>query len=172
MEDWQETRGTEKDISTVMELLREVEDPEVPVNIVDLGLVVRCNWGADGCLEIDLVPTRWSCPAREYFEQQIVRRLRERLGIAGVRVQWAREGWSVDRLSEAGRAVLREYGVAVPGKDPGTGREVVRCPYCGSDQVRRDTRFGKSLCRAIWYCSGCRNPFEVMKWAEREGAEV
>lgn len=37
-----------------------------------------------------------------------------------------------------------------------------RCPYCGSTDTERDHPKGPSLCRSLFYCRGCEQPFEAM----------
>ena len=37
------------------------------------------------------------------------------------------------------------------------------CPYCGSRNTPLETPFGPTLCRAIYHCADCRQPFEQMK---------
>lgn len=154
----------------LVEVLRTVEDPEAPVNIVDLGLLERCEVAADGWVEVDLLPTRSSCPAREYLRSLVVQRIQEQFDVPGVRCRWVAGRWSVERLTPEGRKALQQFGVAVPERDRATSQIVVECPYCGSRRVRREARFGTSVCRSIWYCEGCRNPFEEMRWMQPDEA--
>ncbi len=150
----------------VVELLREVEDPEVPVSIVDLGIVRRCEVRGEA-VRVQLAPTRAACPAREYIARRVEERLRQALGGGfRVEVEWLPSAaWSVDEVSPAGRSAFREYGIAIP--EPGAdGRRTVRCPYCGSADTRPVLQFGTAVCRAVRYCAGCRNPFEEMRWNE------
>ncbi len=150
----------------ILRLLREVEDPEVPVSIVDLGIVRRCEFEGE-TVRVELAPTRAACPAREYIARQVEERLRRALGDRfRVRVEWLPSAaWSVADISPAGRSAFREYGIAIPESGP-DGRRLVRCPYCGSADVRPILRFGTAVCRAAWYCGSCRNPFEEMRWGE------
>jgi ring-1,2-phenylacetyl-CoA epoxidase subunit PaaD len=66
--------------------------------------------------------------------------------------------WTTDRLSDAGRAGLKAAGIAPP-----TAPEDVHCPYCDSSRVAMDSAFGPTLCRSLYYCRDCRNPFEAFK---------
>jgi ring-1,2-phenylacetyl-CoA epoxidase subunit PaaD len=68
--------------------------------------------------------------------------------------------WTIDRMSEAGRARLREHGLSVPRT---AAIEPVVCPVCGSANTTLDNPFGPTLCRAIYYCRDCRNPIERFK---------
>ncbi len=150
----------------ILAVLRDVEDPEAPVSIVDLGLVVNCGTAADGAIEVELIPTRAGCPAREFIRLLVEKRLKVAFGERPVRCRWLdAAAWSTGRISPEGRRRLREYGIAVPELDS-YGRRWLRCPYCDSVNVRQDSPFGASVCRAIWYCDSCRNPFEEMRWLE------
>lgn len=56
-------------------------------------------------------------------------------------------------------------GSAVAAKmDENAGRPVedgeVACPYCGSTRTYAENARGPSLCRTIYYCESCENPFE------------
>jgi ring-1,2-phenylacetyl-CoA epoxidase subunit PaaD len=148
----------------ILAALQDVQDPEAPISIVDLGLVANCGLSQDGAIEVDLLPTRSGCPAREFIRFLVTKRLRVAFGDRQVRCRWlGADAWSTDRITERGRRQLREYGIAVPELRP-DGRRRVRCPYCESTRVRRESAFGASVCRALWYCNSCRTPFEEMRW--------
>ncbi len=150
----------------ILAVLRDVEDPEAPVSIVDLGLVANCGTATDGAIEVELIPTRAGCPAREFIRFLVEKRLKVAFGERQVRCRWLdAAAWSTERISPEGRRRLREYGIAVPELDS-DGRRRLRCPYCDSANVRQESPFGTSVCRAIWYCDSCRNPFEEMRWLE------
>jgi ring-1,2-phenylacetyl-CoA epoxidase subunit PaaD len=40
---------------------------------------------------------------------------------------------------------------------------IVACPYCGSRETTLENPFGPTLCRAIYHCAGCHQPFEAFK---------
>lgn len=99
--------------------LRTVEDPELPVSIVDLGLVYDLTV-TDGRAEIDLTLTYSGCPARDLIvddSRSAVRRV-EGIDDAAVRLVYS-PPWGFDRITPAGRAKLNEHGLAVPGDDGG-----------------------------------------------------
>ncbi|HUP54988.1 MAG TPA: 1,2-phenylacetyl-CoA epoxidase subunit PaaD [Methylomirabilota bacterium] len=141
----------------VGDLLATVRDPEIPtVSIVDLGLVHAVGVDPDG-IEVALLPTFVACPALELIRTSVVDALRvlER----PVEVRFVRTvPWTTDRLTDAGRAGLAAAGIAPPS-EPGD----VRCPYCESDLVAMDSAFGPTLCRSLFYCRACRQPFEAFK---------
>jgi ring-1,2-phenylacetyl-CoA epoxidase subunit PaaD len=144
-------------VARVRAVLRTVHDPEIPtVSIVDLGLVhdVRI---VDGEVRVELLPTFVACPALELIRADVT----EALGVLGrrVTVEFTRAvPWTTERLTSAGRAGLRAAGIAPPAEPAD-----VRCPYCKSASVAMDSAFGPTLCRSLFYCRDCRNPFEAFK---------
>lgn len=143
--------------TAVRAALRRVVDPEIPtVSIVDLGLVhdVRVD---EGRIEVELLPTFVACPALELIRSTVTEALRAFGRPVTVEFTFA-VPWSTDRLTEAGRAGLRSAGIAPPA-DPAA----VRCPFCDSSQVAMNSAFGPTLCRSLFYCRGCRQPFEAFK---------
>jgi ring-1,2-phenylacetyl-CoA epoxidase subunit PaaD len=152
------------------EVLRTINDPEMPINIVDLGIVasVRIESTTPGeeskrtRVVIDILPTFVGCPALQVIEEEIRRQVSRLEGVAEVEV-CARfdPPWSVDRISNAGREALRQVGITVPA---GADRsQVPACPFCGSRSVRLESTFGPTRCRMIYYCKDCRHPFEHLK---------
>jgi phenylacetate-CoA oxygenase PaaJ subunit len=97
----------------VLDALRDVEDPELPVSIVDLGLVVAVEIDASR-VEVKVTFTAMGCPGMEMVIDDIRERLLREPGVEDVRVSVVWEPvWTKDRLTEDGRAALRECGVSV-----------------------------------------------------------
>ena len=96
--------------------LREVEDPELSISLVDMGLIVSAErLGAAGELAfIRLTYTAMGCPATEMIEGDIRERLLRIPGVhtAQLEVVWE-PVWTKARLSAEGRDALLAYGVAV-----------------------------------------------------------
>jgi ring-1,2-phenylacetyl-CoA epoxidase subunit PaaD len=166
----------------ILDVLRTIPDPEMPVSIVDLGLIedVRIEAQDRGArVAIDLLPTFIGCPAIEMIAGDITRKVGAMKGVSGTDVRVVYDPpWSVDRISAAGRASLRAHGVTVPergsalpvpGHSPGSPGAVelrtsaIPCPFCESDRTRLESMFGPTKCRMIYYCDACRNTFEHMK---------
>lgn len=157
-----------------MNALATVPDPEMPISIVDLGLVedVRID---EGIVRITLLPTFVGCPALEMISGDVGAKVSNLEGVQRVEVDYVFDPpWSVDRITEAGRASLAEHGVTVPqqgGRLDVAGHDesvqlrtsAVACPVCGSDSTYLDSPFGPTRCRMIYYCNACRNSFEHMK---------
>lgn len=142
--------------ATVWNALRGVVDPEIPtVSIVDLGLVHRVE--VDERIRVELLPTFVACPALDVIRSAVA----DALAVLGLPVDVAftfEVPWTTDRLTDAGRAGLRVAGIAPPADPPD-----VLCPHCGSTQVRMSSAFGPTLCRSLFYCRECRQPFEAFK---------
>ena len=158
----------------VWEALAEVPDPEIPmVSVVDLGLVhLVALEGAR--LRVELLPTFVGCPALELIRASVADRL---AGMAQrVEVEMTFEvPWTSDRITAAGRRKLRESGFAPPGPAGSTDgdrrplfatiatRPRATCPWCGSADTALENLFGPTLCRTLFWCNRCRQPFEQFK---------
>jgi ring-1,2-phenylacetyl-CoA epoxidase subunit PaaD len=153
------------------EALAAVMDPEIPAcSIVDLGMVERLDV-TDDAVEVDLLPTFVGCPAKDLIGEDVEQALREVADGQEVRVRFVHDPpWTTDRITEEGKASLREYGIAPhwdrpagPIPVPLMAASGVSCPYCGSTQTVQESAWGPTPCRAAHYCRACRNPFEGFK---------
>lgn len=143
--------------SAVWAALHDVHDPEIPtISVVDLG-VIRGIEAAQGSIRVELLPTFVGCPAINVLQDAIAERLREFADDVRVDISFA-EPWTTERITADGRAALRAAGFAPPSTD-----DTVECPYCRSRNTRIENVFGPTLCRAIYYCPDCRQPFEQFK---------
>ena len=144
-------------VDAVRQRLRTVHDPEIPtVSIVDLGLIhdVRIT---DGRVAVELLPTFVACPALDVIRTSVSDALLDVGSPVDVTFTYA-VPWGTHRLTDEGRSGLRRAGIAPPAEPAD-----VRCPYCGSGSVAMDSAFGPALCRSLFYCRGCRQPFEAFK---------
>ena len=93
--------------------LAEVQDPEMPINLVDLGVIYRIA-EEDGLVEVDLTFTAMGCPASDFILEDVRERLLREDGVREVRINvvW-NPPWTVARVSEAGRDALEAWGLAV-----------------------------------------------------------
>jgi metal-sulfur cluster biosynthetic enzyme len=91
----------------VFQELRQVFDPEIPVNIVDLGLVYDVRLGDDGVCSIRMTLTSQACPEARTIPETVKRRVNALDGIEGTEVEivWEPQ-WSPQRISAEGRAIL------------------------------------------------------------------
>jgi ring-1,2-phenylacetyl-CoA epoxidase subunit PaaD len=155
----------------VWDALAAIPDPVIPaIGLVDLGVIGDVTVDHDR-VRVELLPTFVGCPAIEVMRERIGERLRE-LDVAEhveVEVSFATP-WTSDRISEHGRSRLRASGFAPPtatgmatGLDELAVLPIAECPYCGSRNTTLENPFGPTLCRAIYHCAACRQPFEQFK---------
>lgn len=93
--------------------LAEVQDPEMPINLVDLGVIYGIVEN-DGVVEVDLTFTAMGCPASDFILDDVRERLLREEGVREVRINvvW-NPPWTVARVTEAGRDALESWGLAV-----------------------------------------------------------
>jgi metal-sulfur cluster biosynthetic enzyme len=93
--------------------LAEVQDPEMPINLVDLGVIYRVA-EQDGLVEVDLTFTAMGCPASDFILEDVRERLLREDGVREVRINvvW-NPPWTTARVTEAGRDALESWGLAV-----------------------------------------------------------
>lgn len=143
------------------DVLRSVEDPELPIAITDLGLVRDVYVDDHGRIRVRLVPTWTACPALAVIRGRIRDGLRAIPGAGDVSVEYTYdEPWTLERMTAKGREQLAAHGLAVPAC---RFAEAPVCPYCGSRDVAMESLFGPTLCRSTYVCRRCRNPFERFK---------
>jgi ring-1,2-phenylacetyl-CoA epoxidase subunit PaaD len=161
----------------VRSALEEVADPEIPaVSVIELGVIGEVAFEALGDggerLTVELLPTFVGCPAVDVMRDQIDERLRALQVADEVRVQVSfTPPWTSDRITPEGREKLRGSGFAPPalagpafsGEELQLMLPVAECPYCGSRNTTLENPFGPTLCRAIYHCADCRQPFEQFK---------
>ncbi|MFQ3318810.1 MAG: metal-sulfur cluster biosynthetic enzyme [Natronomonas sp.] len=105
-----ESEGVEAD---VFEELRAVEDPEMPISVVDLGLIYGVDV-ADGHATVTMTLTYTGCPARDYLQEDVRQAAERAEGVdtAEVELVWSPE-WNLEMVTDAGKDDLREFGVSV-----------------------------------------------------------
>ena len=164
---------TTLDRAELLATARAVPDPEIPVlTLGDLGVVRDLRVTGQDVVEVDITPTYTGCPATEVIAAD-VRTALERSGAAEARVRTVLSPpWTTDWMTDAGRAKLREFGIAPPGPAahpaPASGGPVpltlaARCPRCGSADTREVSRFGSTPCKSLWTCRSCAEPFDSFK---------
>lgn len=95
------------DIKDIIEAIRTVSDPEIMVNVYDLGLIYRMDRLVGGDVEIDMTVTAPSCPVAGLMPNQVAEAVSAVKGVGKVTVKLVWEpAWSVDRLSEEAKFAL------------------------------------------------------------------
>ena len=92
----------------VIDVLKTVYDPEIPVNIYDLGLIYRIELNDDATeLSVDMTLTAPSCPAADFILEDVRQKLETISGLTKVDVQLVFEPeWNKDMMSEEAKVEL------------------------------------------------------------------
>ena len=100
-------------LGPLWDALREVNDPEIPISLVDLGLIYDIRQDG-GRVEVDLTFTATACPCMAFIHFDIQDRLQCEPGVEEVRVNevWT-PAWTKARVSAEGRETLRRFGVSM-----------------------------------------------------------
>ncbi|HEY4387506.1 MAG TPA: metal-sulfur cluster assembly factor [Ktedonobacteraceae bacterium] len=92
--------------------LRDVTDPEIPISVVDMGLIVDLR-KQDGVIDLKLTFTAMGCPAMDFIMEDVRERLLREPEVREVRIEVVWEPiWSKARLSEEGIEVMRAWGIS------------------------------------------------------------
>jgi metal-sulfur cluster biosynthetic enzyme len=99
--------GAPVDRDQVMEALKNVFDPELGINIVDLGLVYEVDVAEDGDVDIQYTLTTMGCPIGPMIEDQMRAFLQSVPGVGEVRPDMViRPPWSPELMSDEAKAAL------------------------------------------------------------------
>jgi FeS assembly SUF system protein len=102
-----ENAGAPEIRQKVVDILKTVYDPEIPVNIYELGLVYRVEVSNDGKVEIDMTLTSPACPVAESLPIQVEEQVNQIEGVSSVRVDITWDPpWRPEMMSEAARLTL------------------------------------------------------------------
>lgn len=144
----------------IIDLLRNVTDPEIPVvSIADLGILREVKTDG-GKLVIVITPTYTGCPAMLEVEKDINNTLKK-AGFMDFKITTVLSpAWSTDFMTETGKQKLKEYGIAPPNP---TNESDIECPNCGSDNTEMLSQFGSTACKSLFKCHDCLEPFDYFK---------
>lgn len=91
----------------VIEALKTVYDPEIPVNIYDLGLIYDLRISAEGFVDVDMTLTAPGCPVAEHFPTWVEDAVKCVAGVSDARVEIVWDPpWTPDRMSEEAKLEL------------------------------------------------------------------
>jgi len=91
----------------VVSALKKVHDPEIPVNIYDLGLIYSVDAGDAGDVSIRMTLTAPNCPVAGSLPANVERAVRAVPGVTGVKVELTFDPpWSKDKMSDAARLAM------------------------------------------------------------------
>lgn len=93
--------------------LREVEDPEIPISVVGMGLIVSLAYDADArAVDVELTFTAMGCPAMEFIQDDIRERLLAEPDVDEVRIEVVWDPvWTRARIREEARETMRGLGI-------------------------------------------------------------
>ena len=100
--------------AAVWEALRAVTDPELPVSLVDMGMIYRVDVSDPGTVGVDLTFTSIGCPGMEMILEDVERAVGTLPGVERVRIEvvWS-PPWTKARLTDAGRKLLGAAGLSL-----------------------------------------------------------
>jgi len=95
------------------EALHDVEDPEFPMSVVDMGLIYGLRQ-ENATVSLDLTFTSMGCPCMEFIVADIRARLLREPGVERVQIEIVWDPpWTAERISPRGAAALEAFGVGV-----------------------------------------------------------
>ena len=97
----------------VMEALKDVVDPELGVNIVDLGLIYGLEWDDENdALVIRMTLTSAGCPLTDVIEKELENALDNVVERFRINWEWM-PPWGVERITDDGRDMMRALGFSI-----------------------------------------------------------
>jgi metal-sulfur cluster biosynthetic enzyme len=91
--------------------LKEVEDPEIPISVVGMGLIVSIAY-ADGIVDLELTFTAMGCPAMDFIQDDIRERLLQEPEVEEVRIEIVWDPvWTRKMIREEARETMRGLGI-------------------------------------------------------------
>lgn len=91
----------------IVEMIKTVYDPEIPVNVYDLGLVYRIELNDDFSVDIDMTLTAPNCPAADFLMEDVKMKVESIEGITKVNLNLVFEPeWTQDLMTEEAKLEL------------------------------------------------------------------
>ena len=91
----------------IVKMLRTIFDPEIPVNIYDLGLIYKIDLSDDGDLTVDMALTAPNCPAADFIMEDVRMKLESVEGVKSVTVNLVFEPeWNKDMMTDEAKLEL------------------------------------------------------------------
>ena len=99
----------------IWEALRHVEDPEIPVSVLGMGLIVSVAYEPfERRADLQITYTAMGCPAMDFIQDDIREELLADRDIDSVEIEVVWDPvWTKDRIRDDARATMRELGIAV-----------------------------------------------------------
>ena len=91
----------------IIEMLKTVYDPEIPVNVYDLGLIYKIDLQDSGDVSIDMTLTAPNCPAADFIMEDIRQKIESVEGVNAAQINLVFEPeWDKDMMSEEAKLEL------------------------------------------------------------------
>ena len=91
----------------IVEMIKTVYDPEIPVNVYDLGLIYRIELKDDGSVDIDMTLTAPNCPAADFMMEDVKMKVESVEGVSSVNLNLVFEPeWSQELMTEEAKLEL------------------------------------------------------------------
>ena len=109
-----DTPDSERMRQEVLEALKVVRDPEIPVNVVDLGLIYKVEVKEGGEVDIEMTLTSMGCPVQDMIQADAELAAMQVEGVKKVNVEfvWS-PPWTLQKMSEDGKKQMRMFGFNV-----------------------------------------------------------
>lgn len=153
---------------TLIPILDQVSDPEIPVlSILEMG-VVRSAVVENNIVKVEITPTYSGCPAMDVIGDDIKKVLLDAGYKSEVDLILA-PAWTTDWITTKGRKALEDYGIAAPLDADADieallgDKKLVKCTNCGSLNTKLVSQFGSTACKALFKCEDCKEPFDYFK---------
>jgi len=104
--------GTTTTVEDVTEAMKDVVDPELGINVVDLGLVYGVHLDDESNVVLDMTLTSAACPLTDVITDQTESALEGLVGDVAINWVWM-PPWGPDKITEDGREQLRALGFNV-----------------------------------------------------------
>ena len=93
--------------NTIIDVLKTIHDPEIPVDVYELGLIYEVKINADGHVEIEMTLTSPNCPVAESMPKEVEDKVAAIDGIASAKVNIVFDPpWDKDMMSEEAKLEL------------------------------------------------------------------
>ncbi len=91
----------------IVDVIKTVYDPEIPVNVYDLGMIYKIDVRDDGSVDVDMTFTAPNCPAADFILEDVRTKIESVEGVTSVNVNLVFEpAWDQSMMSEEARLEL------------------------------------------------------------------
>ena len=103
--------ANELSVDVILEALKVVRDPEIPVNVVDLGLIYNVDIREAGEVDVEMTLTSMGCPVQDMIQADAELACMKVEGVTKASVEFVWDPpWSTDKMSEDGKKQMRMFG--------------------------------------------------------------